>query len=94
MCLRLGSDVEKLFPYSALLDQLQQFGRFGAFIAAMFLPMLTADADAVPDMDALAEDVKNGKEFDENMFKSENSEKRLLARLKGVWQDMDRLGYM
>lgn len=76
------------------MDQLQKFGKFGAFIAAMFLPMLTADADTVPDMDELAEDFKNGKDFDENLFRSESSEKRMLERLEGVWKDMVNLGYM
>lgn len=76
------------------MDQLQKFGKFGAFIAAMFLPMLTADADTVPDMDELAEDFKNGKDLDENLFRSESSEKRMLERLEGVWKDMVNLGYM
>lgn len=91
---RLGCDAEKLFPYSALLEQLQKLGKFGTYISAVFLPMLTADADAMPDLDELSEEVAKGKDLDENMFRTDESEVRLLKRLDGVFKDMDRLGYI
>lgn len=91
---RLGSDVEQLFPYSALLDQLRKFGKFGTYMAAMFLPMLMAESEDCPDLDALSEDVANGKDMDEDLFKMKDSNVELRKRMGDVFEDMARLGYI
>lgn len=92
---RLGSDVEKLYPYSAMLDQFRKFGKFGLYMASLLLPMLTADASAVPDLDELSVDMQNDdKDVNANIFKSEGSDERFAKRLGGVFYCMDRLGYL
>lgn len=60
----------------------------------MFLPMLVADSEAVPDLDALSEGVTNGKHIDQTQFRTEESNLRLFKRLGGVFKDLDRLGYI
>lgn len=87
---RLGSDVEKLYPYSAMLDQFRKFGEFGLYMASLFLPMSTDDD--TPDLDAFSEDIHNGNDMNNNSFKIKGSE-RLEITLGGVFYDMDRLGY-
>lgn len=77
-----------------MLEQLEQFGKFGAYTAAIFLPMMTADESAAPDFNVLGDDMKDNKEYDDNLFLSEGSAKRYFIRLKGVFEDMCRLGYM
>lgn len=77
-----------------MLDQFKKFGKFGTYIAAIFLPMMTAEGSAGPDLNELADDIKEGKEFDENIFNSEGSAERYFIRLKGVFEDMMRLGYI
>lgn len=90
----MGSDVEKVFPFSAMLDQFRVFGIFGLYIASMLLPMITFDANYAIDLDAITEDMHNGKEVSNDIFKSEVAVKRLTERLGGVFYDMDRLGYI
>lgn len=58
---RLGSDVEKLYPFAAMLEQFKKFGKFGAYTAAVFLPMMTADGSAAPDFNVLLDDTYEGR---------------------------------
>lgn len=77
-----------------MLEQFRNFGRFGLYMASMLVPMLTADASAAPDLDAISEEMHKNKEINNNMFKSEGSEERMAKRLSDVIYDMDRLGYI
>lgn len=94
LSLRLGSDAEKIFPYTALLDQLHAHGVFGLVMASMLLPMLTAEEGNTPDLDELSEDLNNGKELDPNVFMSEKSRESCNRRLREVVIDMARLEYI
>lgn len=42
---RLGSNPEKVFPFSALQQQLQKFGKFALIQTSFLLPILTAEVD-------------------------------------------------
>lgn len=86
---RLGCDVTEVFPYSAMLQQLQKFGRFGLYMAVLIVPMLTTDANAIPDLDELSQNYLNG---EENVFKPD--EQRLNQRLSDIIVDLHRLGYI
>lgn len=66
-----------------MLEQFKKFGKFGAYTAAVFLPMMTADGSAAPDFNVLLDDMKDDKEFDENLFLSEGSKRRYFIRLNG-----------
>lgn len=84
----MGSDVNKIFPYSALLDQLRKFGKFGLYAAILLLPIITTDASDVPDLNDL-----NGKEI-HRAFKTKRTGDRVTKLLQDVILDMDRLGYI
>lgn len=45
---KLKLDVEKLFPFAALLDHLQRFGGFGACMCLIDLHLVTAQKDDNP----------------------------------------------
>lgn len=89
---RLGSDPAKLFPFDALQDQLRQFGRFGMITATMLLPMLTTAAEAIPDLDELAETFQNVPPTENSVFISDKV--AFNKRMRDVVVDMDRLGYI
>lgn len=85
--------MDKLFPYSAMMDQLQKFGRFGLYMSILLLPILTTDVSDMPDLDQMSEDFLEGKEVGD-VFKSNGSEERVNKRLGDVILDMERLGYL
>lgn len=97
---RLGSDPDTLFPFEMLMEHLHKFGKFGLILAAMLLPMITADPSFGVNLDEFADqvsDYKEGKvemEMKDNPFLSENSKNKLHKRLRGVAIDMVRLGYV
>lgn len=91
---RLGSDPDKLFPYSLMLDHLHQFGCFGLIMATVLLPMMTADGSNAIDMDKISDDLKNGGEMDATVFISNKSVTELNKRLRDVIVDMVRLEYI
>lgn len=90
----MGSDVEKLYPFSEMQNQFKKFGKFGLVNASLLLPMLTAEEGNIPDLDELAENMSDGKEMKEDVFISEKSRGSFIERLKGVITDMVRLGYI
>lgn len=93
---RLGSDPEKLFPRSALDDQLARFGRFGLLMAAMLLPIITTKKEDIPDLDGMAEKLENGVDVSSeiNNFKSEGTQDIYREKMAGCCRDMVRLGYI
>lgn len=93
---RLGSDPERLFPRSALDDQLVRFGRFGLLMAAMLLPIITTKSEDIPDLDGMAEKLENGFDVSSeiNNFKSEGTQDIYREKMAGCCRDMVRLGYI
>lgn len=93
---RLGSDPEKLFPRSALDDQLARFGRFGLLMATMLLPIITTKKEDIPDLDGMAEKLENGVDVSSeiNNFKSEGTQDIYREKMAGCCRDMVRLGYI
>jgi hypothetical protein len=55
----LGGDTMTQFPFTAFLRQLKQVGKFGVLIALFMIPMMTTSSDQLPDMDFMAENMKN-----------------------------------
>lgn len=90
----MGSDPEKHFPYALMLEHFRKFGKFGLILSTVVLPMMTADDGNGINLDEIAENMKNGKEIDNNLFISENSRSKFLTRLRDVVADMARLGYI
>ncbi|KAG5670234.1 hypothetical protein PVAND_000511 [Polypedilum vanderplanki] len=89
----LNSDPNKLFPRHIFGEHLKKFGKFGLYIAVMFLPIITTNKEDTPDLDEISDKTKNT-ENSENPsidFKpSERYEKRIL----GVFEDICNLGYI
>ncbi|XP_031627331.1 uncharacterized protein LOC116343428 [Contarinia nasturtii] len=91
---RLGSNPDKLFPFTMLLEHCRKFAKFGLILSTALLPIMTSDDGNQINFDELAEDVKRGKELDENLFATANSRNEYYARLRDVVIDMIELEYI
>lgn len=60
----LGSNLEKLYPHSIFMEQMQKFGSYGMAIAVMLLQFLLSDGDEIPDINKI---------FDEDPMKAMES---------------------
>lgn len=76
-----------------MLDQLHKFGRFGLVMASLLLPTITSDEEATPNLDELAENVKNNVQINENVFITDKNNDTFNKRLRDVVLDMVRLNY-
>lgn len=92
----LGGDTMSQFPFTALLRQLKQFGKFGIVMACMLVPMLTTKNEDLPDMDFLAENMDNdSEEMKEAMMKSfVTSDNGYNKRVREILHDAIRYGYL
>lgn len=52
---QLGTDIDKYFPYSVLMEHLQHFGKYGLAIATMLLHLMTSESDEVPNFNEIFE---------------------------------------
>lgn len=92
---RLGSDPDKLFPFTLMQEHLHKFGKIGLIFATMILPMITAEKGNAIDMDDIANNMTNNQNTDKfDFFSSENSRIKFNKRLRNVAIDMARLGYI
>jgi hypothetical protein len=97
---QLGGDVMTQFPFTALLRQLKKFGRLGVITASMAVPMLQTKSEDLPDMDFMAEQLKNtdpehieavAKAYMEKMGKNSTG---IEQRTRGILLDAIRYGFM
>lgn len=88
---RLGSNPEKLFKFSDLLDQLKRFGQYGLIMSTMLIPMVTTETKDIPDMNELSEQMQRGEAIDGFMGKQVNVAYK--GRMSDVIRDCVRLGY-
>lgn len=90
---RLGSDPEELFPFSLMQLHFQKFAKYGLILAAIVLPIITAERGIAIDLDQIANDnLTHVDMFD--TFISENSRSKFNKRMRDVVVDMIRLGYI
>lgn len=75
--------MEKLYPFGVMLDELQQFGKFGLLMVTFLLPLLLTNI--------LSE--FEPREDDCDVVES-NGEEQLTERFIEVFYDMERLGYI
>jgi len=91
----LAGDTDTQYPYSALLQQLKQFGKFGILMASMMIPILSMKNEDIPDMDAMAEKLSEGpeamKDAMNEMTKGNDSSN---SRMKAAIMDAVRFGYL
>lgn len=90
---RLGSDAEKLFPYSALKSELKRVGKFGLIMAVMLLPVLVTTSENSMDLDAVAEQISNGETIEQPELK-EDAQVKFNVRMRDVLIDLARFGYL
>lgn len=91
----MGSDAEKLFPYEALLNQIEKFGIYTIFVGAFLFPMLYADPATIPNFDDVAEKAGKDDSFFENIFQIPDELKPAYTKkITDLFIDMDRIGCM
>lgn len=92
----LGGDTMSQFPFTALLRQLKQFGKFGVIMAAMLIPMLATKAEDLPDMDYMSENMDNQdpEYMKEMMKKFSTGNDNYASRMKGALDDAMKFGYL
>lgn len=85
------------FPFTALLRQLKQFGKFGILMAVFLIPMLSTKNEDLPDMDFIAENMdmneKDPEKAAEMMKAFENKNDAYKPRMREALLDAIRLGY-
>lgn len=90
---RLGSDPMKVFPRSALNDQLKKYGLFGLVMGLMVIPTLTTKADDVPDLDYLSSRMEaEDMEYTKKAF--DNNDPEAKSRIRDVVIDIIELKYL
>lgn len=55
---KLGSDPQKLFTFNDLVDQVQQFGKYGLIFSPILVGVMVSDSGDILDMDTISEDSK------------------------------------
>jgi hypothetical protein len=94
----MGGDVAAQFPFTSLLRQLKKFGKFGVVTAVFILPTIQSKKEELPDMDFLAEKMKNGEmdpAFQEEMMKKFQEQTALHnPRIRDVLVDGIKYGYL
>lgn len=87
---RLGSDPEKLFPWSLMMEHLRKFGKFGLIMSILILAVITRDNGDSIDLNEFGNQVESGRP----LFVTEESLPKYEKRLRDVIVDMERLEYI
>jgi len=93
---RLGSDPATVFPRDIFESHLKKFGKFGLAMAIILVPMVTSDADDVPEIDDVADAFKDNKDQSGDVmnFTSAKTLKVYEQRMMGIFEDMYNYGYI
>lgn len=94
---RLGSDPEKLFPYTMMLDHMNKFARYGLILASTTSPVLLSPAGIRSnlDWDEMAENFMRSQEIPANLYKlTDEATIKLNKHFRDVAVDMIRLKYL
>lgn len=92
---RLGSDPDKLYPWSVLQDHLKKFGKYAFLMCPILVPMLVADAQDIPDLDEIVSKM-NTNDSDIGFalsYTNNRSEQIYEQRITDVFTDLVNLGY-
>lgn len=91
---RLGSDFNELFPFTALLRSMKQYGRFALNVSLVIVQMLTAERKDLPDMDEIMKKFSNNEMDGEFFGVAEQSKNVYAERMSGILRDLGRKGYL
>jgi len=92
----LGSDVNQIIPFTALLREMKSKAKFALSTALFVIPMLCTPNAELPNMDDLVESLAKG-EINENnkmLNMSTNTESVYKKRMSGIIRDMCKKGYL
>lgn len=85
------------FPFTALLRQMKQFGKFGMLMAVFLIPMLSTKNEDLPDMDFIAENMdmneKDPAKAQDMMDAFTNKNQTYETRMREALIDSIRLHY-
>lgn len=92
----LGSDVNQILPFTALLREMKTKAKFALSTALFIIPMLCTPNAEMPNMDELVETLAKGDISEDNeIFKmTSNTEAIYKKRMSGVIRDMHKKGYL
>jgi len=90
---RLGGDVARQFPLSALNNQLKKYGKFGVCMSILITPMLCTKTSDMPDLDTVPEEAYTNIDKNNEMLNMKNPDK-YKTRMSSVIRDAIRLGYL
>lgn len=94
----MGSDPEKLFPFTLMQEHLHKLGKFGLISAAVILPLLVIEKGNGLNLDGIADNADNIEicGADTQIFDAliSNSKNKFNKRLRDVVIDMIQLGYI
>lgn len=91
---RLGSDPEKLFPFTMMQEHLRKCAKYGFILSTVVLPVITTEREFTLNLDEIGECAENGTLESDNMLISERSLKKMNKRLRDIVADMMRLEYI
>lgn len=95
---KLGGDTQSQFPFTAFLQQLKKFGKFGVIMAMFVIPMLTTKTEDLLDLDFYAEnqeDIHKDPEKLKSMITGLTKPgANYVSRMKPTLLDLMRFGYI
>uniref|UniRef100_A0A182NQG5 CHK kinase-like domain-containing protein n=1 Tax=Anopheles dirus TaxID=7168 RepID=A0A182NQG5_9DIPT len=84
---RLGHDPQQVFPRTAFLRQLRQYGRFGLLMATFLVPMLCTRNEDLPDMDETAQMFVETENVDIAIYTKNANQSAYRKRMSAVIRD-------
>lgn len=92
---RLGADFNELFPFTALLRSMKQYGRFAFNCSLIIVQMLATDRQDLPDMDEVVSKIVENDNFDGKMFEvPQKSQSVYDERMSGILRDLGKKGFL
>lgn len=91
---RLGSDPEKLFSYVDFENELKKLGSFVLLMATYAMEMILANAEDIPDLDELSEELANdGKHMNLYGVMSDEQNREYDQRMNDLFDDFIEMGF-
>lgn len=91
----LGSDVNAILPFTALLRELKSKAKFALSTALFVIPMLCTPNEEIPNMDEMVENLVKGENTEHGMFQmTTNTELVFKKRMGGILRDLNKKGYL
>lgn len=92
----LGSDINQILPFTALLREMKSKAKFALSTALFVIPMLCTPNAELPNMDEMADTITKGElKENEGMFQmTTNTELLYKKRMSGIIRDMSKKGYL